>query len=154
LSAGEALIVFTDLDGTLLDESYSFAAAQPALRKTAELDIPLVLCSSKTRREIEHYRKKLGNSHPFISENGGGIFIPEGYFPDESVLETFSPITEKGYRTRRCSAKRGILTSRFFSKATTMKRKPCSIQSRPKAFSPRRESSFTCSETTTRERRL
>jgi mannosyl-3-phosphoglycerate phosphatase len=101
MSEGDALIVFTDLDGTLLDESYSFAAAQPALRKTAELDIPLVLCSSKTRKEIEHYRKKLGNSHPFISENGGGIFIPERYFPDESVLETFSPITEKGYRIIR-----------------------------------------------------
>ena len=26
-------------------------------------------------------RKRLENGHPFISENGGGIFIPEGYFP-------------------------------------------------------------------------
>jgi mannosyl-3-phosphoglycerate phosphatase len=101
MSAGEALIVFTDLDGTLLDDSYSFAAAQPALRKMAELDIPLVLCSSKTRKEIEHYRKKLGNSHPFISENGGGVFIPEGYFPDETVLERYSPAPEKGYRVIR-----------------------------------------------------
>jgi len=33
------------------------------------------------RKEIEYYRKKLDNNHPFISENGGGIFIPKGYFP-------------------------------------------------------------------------
>lgn len=74
-------IIFTDLDGTLLDsETYSFAPAKPALRSISDLNIPLILCSSKTRTEIEYYREKIGNSHPFISENGGGIFIPKGYF--------------------------------------------------------------------------
>lgn len=101
MSSGEQLIVFSDLDGTLLDENYSFAAAQPALRKITESDIPLILCSSKTRKEIEHYRGNMGNRHPFISENGGGIFIPDGYFPDESVLERFSPGPEPGYRVIR-----------------------------------------------------
>jgi mannosyl-3-phosphoglycerate phosphatase len=95
------IIIFTDLDGTLLDESYAFAAAEEALREVVEQAIPLVLCSSKTRKEIEHYRDKLGNSHPFISENGGGIFIPQGYFPDETVLEGFSPISENGYQVIR-----------------------------------------------------
>ncbi len=75
------LIIFTDLDGTLLDYStYSFEAAIPALQLLKEKNIPLIICSSKTGKEIEHYRKKLGNTHPFISENGGGIFIPKGYF--------------------------------------------------------------------------
>jgi mannosyl-3-phosphoglycerate phosphatase len=75
------LVVFTDLDCTLLDcRTYSFAAALPALDAMAERDVPLVVCSSKTRAEIELYRRRLGNRHPFISENGGGIFIPRGYF--------------------------------------------------------------------------
>lgn len=74
------LIIFTDLDGTLLDSNYSFKKAMPALKLIKEKGIPLILCSSKTRAEIEHYRKKLKNTHPFISENGGGIFIPKGYF--------------------------------------------------------------------------
>ncbi|MGA7595473.1 MAG: HAD-IIB family hydrolase [Gallionella sp.] len=75
-------IIFTDLDGTLLDHSnYSFADAQPALQRVAASATPLILCSSKTRRELEHYRRLLGSPHPFISENGGGIFIPRGYFP-------------------------------------------------------------------------
>jgi len=75
------LIVFTDLDGTLLDSrTYSFEEARPALDLLKEKRFPLVLCSSKTRAEIEHYRRLLQNSDPFISENGGGVFIPKGYF--------------------------------------------------------------------------
>jgi mannosyl-3-phosphoglycerate phosphatase len=75
------LIIFTDLDGTLLDRNtYSFKPAQSALHLIRQKDIPLILSSSKTRAEIEMYRKKLDNNHPFISENGGAIFIPKDYF--------------------------------------------------------------------------
>jgi len=74
------IIVFTDLDGTLLDHStYSFCEAEDALGLLREKVVPLILCSSKSRAEIEVYRKKLSNNEPFISENGGAIFIPEGY---------------------------------------------------------------------------
>lgn len=76
------IIIFTDLDGTLLHPgTYSFDEARPALELIRQRDIPLILSSSKTRPEIELYRRRLRNDHPFISENGGGIFIPEGYFP-------------------------------------------------------------------------
>ena len=81
-------IIFSDLDGTLLDAAdYSFAAAKPALELIRDRGIPLVLCSSKTRAEIEEYRWRLNNEHPFITENGGGIFIPRGYFsvPFEAI---------------------------------------------------------------------
>ncbi len=74
------LVIFTDLDGTLLDNRYSFEKALPALQLLKEKDIPLIICSSKTRKEIEYYRRRLDNHHPFISENGGGIFIPKDYF--------------------------------------------------------------------------
>lgn len=74
-------LVFTDLDGTLLDSaSYSFEAALPALGMIQKRGIPLLLCSSKTRAEILTYRQRLDNQHPFIVENGGGIFIPPGIF--------------------------------------------------------------------------
>jgi mannosyl-3-phosphoglycerate phosphatase len=76
------LVIFTDLDGTLLTEGdFSWAAAAPALRRVARLRVPLVFCSSKTRSEILFWRRRLANTHPFISENGGGLFIPPGYFP-------------------------------------------------------------------------
>lgn len=74
-------IIISDLDGTLLDSAnYSFAAALPSLGMIRARGVPLVLCSSKTRAEMEAYRRRLDNNHPFIAENGGGIFIPHGYF--------------------------------------------------------------------------
>ena len=76
------MIIVTDLDGTLLHpRTYSFEEALPALKLVRERGVPLVLCSSKTRAELEVCRKRLDNGHPFISENGGGIYLPAGYFP-------------------------------------------------------------------------
>jgi mannosyl-3-phosphoglycerate phosphatase len=90
----ENFIIFTDLDGTLLDYStYSFEKALPALELIRQHSVPLILCSSKTRTEIEYYRKKLANSHPFVSENGGGIFIPKNYF--DSPLPASYPVEEE-----------------------------------------------------------
>jgi len=78
------LVVFTDLDGTLLDHaSYSFEPARPALESLLEAGVPLIFCTSKTRLETEHWRRTLANVHPFIVENGGAAFVPESYFgPD------------------------------------------------------------------------
>jgi len=45
--------------------------------------VPLVLCTSKTRAEVEPIRAALDNAHPFIVENGGGVCVPLGYFPFE-----------------------------------------------------------------------
>ena len=88
-------LLYTDLDGTLLDhDTYSFHPALEALELLEKKNIPLILCTSKTRAEIEFFRKLLGNHEPFISENGGGIFIPEGYF--ESEFEYDRAI--KGYK--------------------------------------------------------
>jgi mannosyl-3-phosphoglycerate phosphatase len=78
----QKIVIFTDLDGTLLHpRTYSFDEARSALELIRQRDIPLILCSSKTRAEIEVYRSKLSNGHPFVAENGGGVFIPQGYFP-------------------------------------------------------------------------
>jgi len=75
-------IIFSDLDGTLLDtRTYSYEAAQPALEALRQHKTPLVFCTSKTRGEVEFWRSRLGNHDPFIVENGGAIYIPRGYFP-------------------------------------------------------------------------
>tara|TARA_R110002020_G_scaffold64495_3_gene171128 strand:- start:1249 stop:2085 length:837 start_codon:yes stop_codon:yes gene_type:complete len=69
------LMIFTDLDGTLLDHAtYSYAAALPALERLRQLGIPLILASSKTAAEISPLREALGFSHcEAIVENGSGI---------------------------------------------------------------------------------
>ncbi len=82
MSTNRTLVVFTDLDGTLLDhDTYSYDAACGALARLGEAGVPVVFCSSKTRAEIERVRREIGNDAPFISENGAAAFVPEGYFP-------------------------------------------------------------------------
>lgn len=72
------LLVFTDLDGTLLDHStYSFDAARPALTALKDRDVPVILASSKTAAEIAplHAVMELGDA-PAIVENGAATFVP------------------------------------------------------------------------------
>jgi mannosyl-3-phosphoglycerate phosphatase len=78
----QQLIIFTDLDGTFLShQDYSYLALNQVLPMIREQDIPLVFCSSKTRKEIDRLRREIGNHHPFIVENGGAVLWPEYYFP-------------------------------------------------------------------------
>lgn len=72
-------ILFTDLDGTLLDEqTYSFEAALPALTGIRALGIPLVPCTSKSFAETLPLLERLGMNGPLIIENGGAIYSRPG----------------------------------------------------------------------------
>lgn len=67
-------IVFTDLDGTLLDASdFSFAAAMPAIARLKAAGIPVIPVTSKTVTEIIPLAAQLGIPGPAIVESGGGI---------------------------------------------------------------------------------
>jgi mannosyl-3-phosphoglycerate phosphatase len=80
VEAGADLVIFTDLDGTLLDEeTYTFEPARPALEALHAGRVPLILCSSKTRAEMEPLARRLGLGAPLIVENGGAIVVPEGF---------------------------------------------------------------------------
>lgn len=70
-------LVFTDLDGTLLDEQYRFDAALPAIEALRERSVPLVLASSKTLAEMVPLALSLNLTAPFIAENGGVIGFPQ-----------------------------------------------------------------------------
>jgi len=84
-------LIFTDLDGSLLDHhSYSFAPAESLLIELESLGVPVIPITSKTAAELLTLREQLCNRHPFIVENGAAIYIPRDYFarqPDNSVLE-------------------------------------------------------------------
>lgn len=73
------LLVFSDLDGTLLDhESYAWAAAMPALSALKALGGGLVLASSKTAVEMHVLRRDIGfPDWPMIVENGAGVVWPD-----------------------------------------------------------------------------
>lgn len=116
-------IVYSDMDGTLLDENYSFKQAAEALSLLNDKGVPLVLCSSKSRAEMEVYHKRIGLESPFISENGGAIFIPEGSLSfdfeytreigDCRVIELGKPHREIEEITRKLEKESGVETMHF-----------------------------------------
>jgi mannosyl-3-phosphoglycerate phosphatase len=76
------LVVLTDVDGCLLDyATYSMADAAPAVERLKAEGVPLVLCSSKTRTELERLQQTLGLQGPFVVENGGALYVPDGSVP-------------------------------------------------------------------------
>jgi mannosyl-3-phosphoglycerate phosphatase len=85
-------LIFSDIDNTLLQsyiikdgEIYHIEESGEEIKeivlKLRKNNIPLILCSSKTRFEQEKIRKYLEIHDPYVVENGGAIFIPENYFP-------------------------------------------------------------------------
>ena len=82
------VMVFTDLDGSLLDhETYAFDAALPALEALASVGIPVSIVSSKTRAEIVPLVSQLKLEGPIIAENGAVIVYPEGRIDSASHID-------------------------------------------------------------------
>lgn len=69
------LLVFSDLDGTLIDHvSYDWRPAQDALSALKGIDAGLILASSKTAAEMAVIRSDIGaDVWPAIVENGAGV---------------------------------------------------------------------------------
>lgn len=75
-----ALIVMTDLDGTLLDhDTYSYAPAIPVMDRLQAAGIPLILNTSKTAAELLALRESLGNPDPYVVENGSALYLPSDF---------------------------------------------------------------------------
>ncbi|HSD67388.1 MAG TPA: HAD-IIB family hydrolase [Vicinamibacteria bacterium] len=104
-------LVATDLDGTLLDrQTYAFAAARPALDALRQAAVPLALCSSKTRAEMEPLAAAIGSRGPLVVENGGAIVAPDGALlvlgvTRDRLLEALAAVAgEAGVRVRSFAA--------------------------------------------------
>ncbi|TWT55064.1 putative mannosyl-3-phosphoglycerate phosphatase [Rubripirellula amarantea] len=70
-----SLIIFTDLDGCLLNKhDYDWSAAAATLSRLRELSVPVIMNSSKTVPEMTQLATELNlNEQTFISENGSVI---------------------------------------------------------------------------------
>ncbi|WP_339857602.1 mannosyl-3-phosphoglycerate phosphatase [Thalassospira alkalitolerans] len=69
-------VIFTDLDGTLLDhDSYSWAPAAAAIGRIKQLHIPLIAISSKTLAELSFLNDRDDIFDGLIGENGGVICL-------------------------------------------------------------------------------
>jgi mannosyl-3-phosphoglycerate phosphatase family protein len=76
------VVVFSDVDGVLLHPSpAAVARAKVALEQLTDESASVVLCSLKTRAELEVLQQQLGLRQPFVAEAGAAVFAPHGYFP-------------------------------------------------------------------------
>lgn len=83
-------LIFSDIDNTLIQSyvrnngemihSDGYGDIKKFVKMLKDNDIPLILCSTKTRIEQEKIRHDLEIDDPYIVENGGAIIFPENYF--------------------------------------------------------------------------
>ena len=85
------IVVFTDLDGTLLDHyTYQTDDATEMIATLKSNDIAIIPNSSKTLPEILLIRQQLDLHSPLIIENGAAVYIPVNYFkkqPADTYLQ-------------------------------------------------------------------
>lgn len=90
-------IIFTDLNGTLLDHNtYSFHKAAAALELCCEKLVPVIFNTSKTYAHILPITQQLDNSHPFVVENGAAIYVPKDYF-SSFIANNFNALDAGAY---------------------------------------------------------
>jgi len=115
------LLIFSDLDGTLLDHhSYSHAEADDLLYALNQRAIPVIPCTSKTRAELLRLRRELRLNTPFIVENGAAVLIPKGQLDspqseltarDGFWLKSFTP--DRSHWLKLLATLDSSLTSQF-----------------------------------------
>ena len=84
------VLIFTDLDGTLLDrDTFKFDEIKQYLKKLLSKGIFIIPNTSKTEKEILKFNHELGSSLPYIAENGAvisGLDLLNSTLPNELIL--------------------------------------------------------------------
>ena len=85
-----SLIIFSDLDGSLLNrDNFRFDEIKDYIKSLIDEGIIIIPNTSKTEKEIEEFIKELGSNLPYISENGSsihGLNLINPNFPNKIVL--------------------------------------------------------------------
>lgn len=81
------VVIFTDLDGTLLDQRYDYESAAYMLNALRTRGIYSIPATSKTAAELIHWQDSLTFKPPMIIENGAGVVWPEGALSEEDDVD-------------------------------------------------------------------
>jgi predicted mannosyl-3-phosphoglycerate phosphatase (HAD superfamily) len=74
-----SVVLIADVDGILRHgDTRTLAEARPVLDALA--GSPLVLCSGRPAADVRGLQRQVGIRHPFISDGGAVLHIPDGYF--------------------------------------------------------------------------
>ena len=84
------IVIFTDLDGTLLhNETFEFESIRKYIKSLLSKKISIIPNSSKTKAEILNFCHELKEELPFIAENGAAIYkmnLINPDFPEKIIL--------------------------------------------------------------------
>ncbi len=109
------LLIFTDLDGTLLDfDSYEPGPAAAAVALCRQAEVPVIPATSKTAVEVIRLRESLSLESPFIVENGATLWLPDSheYTPvlkELALVEGWTVAEERGYHKIIFGVRRPLL---------------------------------------------
>ena len=90
-----SLIIFTDLDGSLLNrDNFKFDEIKDYIKSLIDEGIIIIPNTSKTEKEIDGFITELGSDLPYISENGSsihGLNLINSNFPNKIVFNLSIP---------------------------------------------------------------
>jgi len=73
-------IVYLQIDELIPSPGDPFPGFDEFSRELDRLGIPCVWLTNRTRLQIDAPRRKVSHTHPFIAEEGCGVYLPEDYF--------------------------------------------------------------------------
>ena len=112
MNANHKVLIFTDLDGSLLDrDTFKFDKISKYIKDLISKGIFIIPNSSKTKNEIDSFNKELDEDLPFIVENGAAIYnlnLINASFPEKislsreisEILDIFNNKISKKYKSK------------------------------------------------------
>lgn len=73
-------VLYIAVDDLLPARGKSVAGFDEFIATLDHEGIPAVWLTSRSRLQFDEPRRKLGHAHPFIAEDGCGVYLPEDYF--------------------------------------------------------------------------
>ena len=99
------------MDGCLLDKTYDYRQALPAIEFIRKQDFILILNTSKTRYEVEYYIDKWGlrGREIFIVENGAAIYLNKHLFETKYWVYLNNSVVINNYLSIVLGIKRSLI---------------------------------------------
>ncbi len=73
-------VVFCAIDSIVPVRGKSLAGFEEFGAKLDHTGLPIVWVTSRSRAQMDEPRRRFGHQHPFIGEDGCGVYLPEDYF--------------------------------------------------------------------------